>query len=92
MTNYASGDVLSALSRNATVIHQLQNQQQQLSKSVNGFRSQPGGGGGGGAGWTGSGTGPGATRNQLSLVPVPYRNSKLTHLLKGDSITVLFLS
>ena len=76
-----TGDVLSALSRNATVIHQQQNQQQLLlSKSANSLSLR-------GSGVGGPGSGPSVTRNQLNLVPVPYRNSKLTHLLKGNPTT-----
>jgi hypothetical protein len=34
----------------------------------------------------GSGSGGSSPRTPLSIVPVPYRNSKLTHLLKGMKV------
>ena len=70
------GDVLSALSRNAMVMSQ-QSRGSQVAYS----------GGGTGSG-TGAGGGP---RSPLTLVPVPYRNSKLTHLLKGTTHICMYI-
>ena len=76
----ALGDVLSALSRNAMVMSQ---QQQQLQQHQN-YHTTPKAGSS-----TPSNRPPSPLRNSaqkgpLSLVPVPYRNSKLTHLLKDS--------
>ena len=70
------GDVLSALSRNAMVMSQ-QSRGSQVAHS----------GGGTGSG-IGAGGGP---RSPLTLVPVPYRNSKLTHLLKGTTHICIYI-
>ena len=80
----AIGDVLSALSRNAVVMNQQQQMFSQSGKlSGNVTRS---------ASFTSPGSSPsplfglGSPRGPGTLVPVPYRNSKLTHLLKGKNI------
>ncbi len=59
----ALGDVLAALSRNATVLHQQQSKQSQHGGDA-----------------LGSPTG----KTPHALIPIPYRNSKLTHLLKDS--------
>ena len=78
----ALGDVLSALSRNAMVMSQ---QQQQLQHHLH-HNTTPKAGS---STPSSSNRPPSPLRNSaqkgpLSLVPVPYRNSKLTHLLKDS--------
>ena len=70
-----AGDVLSALSRNAMVMNQKQQQFSQTN-TRNSFIS---------LGNSSPQSGLSSPKSPLSLVPVPYRNSKLTHLLKGKS-------
>ena len=60
------GDVLSALSKNATILSQIHNQNSRsLNKSQ--FKERKD-----------------SILAGHPLVPVPYRNSKLTHLLKDS--------
>ena len=78
----ALGDVLSALSRNAMVMSQ---QQQQLQNHLSHNMTPKAGS----STPSSSNRPPSPLRNSaqkgpLSLVPVPYRNSKLTHLLKDS--------
>ena len=91
----ALGDVLGALSRNASIAtHELERHKEN-ARNAQLTTSDDNGGGNGGLSGTGAGGVGGAGDDEgattaaggggsgaQQMVPVPYRNSKLTHLLK----------